>query len=83
MEHDAMSMSKGAMPTSSGPMVVCVGVLAAAVALRRVGTLIFGRRPLDWLRATSADSPALSLPDARDRPPPRPPTLSSLCVNRR
>jgi hypothetical protein len=83
MEQDGMSMGKGAMPTSSGPMVVCIGVLAAAVALRRVGALLFTRRPLDRLRTTFATSPGLSLPDARDRPPPRPPTLSSLCVNRR
>lgn len=82
MDQAAMSMGKGAMPTSSGPMVVCIGVLAAVVALRRVGTLLFTRRPLGRLR-TSLGRPALSLPDARDRPPPRPPTLSSLCVNRR
>jgi hypothetical protein len=83
MEQGAMSMGKGAMPTSSGPMVVCVGVLAAAVALRRVGALLFVRRQLDWVGTTRVGHPALSPPDARDRPPPRPPTLSSLCVSRR
>jgi hypothetical protein len=83
MQQDAMSMGKGAMPTSSPPMVVCIGVLAAAVALRRVGGLLFMRRQLDWLRTMLTITPALRPPDERDRPPPRPPTLASLCVNRR
>lgn len=83
MEHQGMAMGKGAMPASSGQMVMCIGVLAAAVALRRIGGRDVLRHPLAFLHGFVPGRPPLRLPDARDRPPPRPPTLAELCVNRR
>jgi len=84
MEQREMAMGKGAMPASSAPMVLCIGMLAAAVVgLRRVGGYVAIRRRGD--RPSVPWSLALSLEPsrARDRPPPNCPRLRSLCVNQR
>lgn len=83
MEHDGMPMGNGAMPASTAQMVMCIGVLATAVALRRLGGRGFLRRQFDFLYGIAPGRPPLPLPDARDRPPPRPPKLAVLCVNQR
>lgn len=82
MEQGEMAMGKGAMPASSNPMVLCVGMLAAAVVgLRRVGGCVAIRRRADRLfgRWSLELSPVPTR--ARDRPPPYCRSLRTLCVN--
>ncbi len=84
MEQSEIAMGKGAMPASSGPMLLCIGTLAAAAAgLRRVGGWVAIRRRTGMLsgRWSLALSPVPAR--ARDRPPPYCPSLRTLCVNQR
>ena len=84
MEPSEMAVGKGAMPASSGPMVLCIGMLAAAVVgLRRVGGYVAIRRRAERFLGRSSLALSPVPPRARDRPPPNCPTLRTLCVDQR